>query len=367
MRPTKSKLFKRQITLSEIGEVGQQKLQNAKVLVVGCGGLGSPIAVFLASSGVGEIHLVDFDTVDVTNLHRQVFYSLEDVDKPKAAVLSEFIKKRAPFTKVNFTNKPITKDNVFELISDIDVVVDGTDSLPTKYLLNDACVIKEKPLVYGSLYKFDGYVAVFNVKQKDSSFSSNLRDAFPKMATDIPNCEEAGTLNSIVGMIATQQVNEVLKLLTGIGKPLIDELLIYNALQNTQLKMKLKRTVLKEQIYKVFKAQTYFDIACSTQNPHWQISAKDLEKRLSLRAQSRSMEVIAVLPNLKLPFEVDKTIPITEFNVDEITIDESKTYIMVCQRGVNSYKATAKLKVKYPNLEVLNLTGGISKYKEEIA
>ena len=367
MRPTKSKLFKRQITLSEIGEVGQQKLQNAKVLVVGCGGLGSPIAVFLASSGVGEIHLVDFDTVDVTNLHRQVFYSLEDVDKPKAAVLSEFIKKRAPFTKVNFTNKPITKDNVFELISDVDVVVDGTDSLPTKYLLNDACVIKGKPLVYGSLYKFDGYVAVFNVKQKDSSFSSNLRDAFPKMATDIPNCEEAGTLNSIVGMIATQQVNEVLKLLTEIGKPLIDELLIYNALQNTQLKMKLKRTVLKEQIYKVFKAQTYFDIACSIQNPHWQISAKDLEKRLSLRAQSRSMEVIAVLPNLKLPFEVDKTIPITEFNVDEITIDESKTYIMVCQRGVNSYKATAKLKVKYPNLEVLNLTGGISKYKEEIA
>ena len=345
MRPTKSKLFKRQITLSEIGEVGQQKLQNAKVLVVGCGGLGSPIAVFLASSGVGEIHLVDFDTVDVTNLHRQVFYSLEDVDKPKAAVLSEFIKKRAPFTKVNFTNKPITKDNVFELISDVDVVVDGTDSLPTKYLLNDACVIKGKPLVYGSLYKFDGYISVFNVKQKDGSFSSNLRDAFPKMATDIPNCEEAGTLNSIVGMIATQQVNEVLKLLTGIGKPLIDELLIYNALQNTQLKMKLKRTVLKEQIYKVFKAQTYFDIACSIQNPHWQISAKDLEKRLSLRAQSRSMEVIAVLPNLKLPFEVDKTIPITEFNVDEITIDESKTYIMVCQRGVNSYKATAKLKV----------------------
>jgi adenylyltransferase/sulfurtransferase len=226
MKPTKNQLFKRQITLSEIGEVGQQKLQNASVLVVGCGGLGSPIAVYLASSGIGKIHLIDFDTVDVSNLHRQVLYTLDDVGQSKAAVLSEFIKKRAPFTEVSFTNKPITKENVFELIESVNIVVDGTDSLPIKYLLNDACVIKNKPLVYGSLYKFDGYVSAFNVLQEDGSYSSNLRDAFPKMATDIPNCEEAGTLNSIVGMIATQQVNEVLKIITGIGKPLTNELLL---------------------------------------------------------------------------------------------------------------------------------------------
>ena len=361
MKPTKNQLFKRQITLSEIGEVGQQKLQNAAVLVVGCGGLGSPIAVFLASSGVGKIHLVDFDTVDITNLHRQVFYALEDVDKPKGAVLSEFIKKRAPFTTVSFTNNPITKENVFELISNVDIVVDGTDSLPTKYLLNDACVIKNKPVVYGSLYKFDGYVSTFNVKQNDGSYSSNLRDAFPKMASDIPNCSATGTLNSIVGMIATQQVNEVLKLITGIGKPLTNELLIYNSLQNTQLKMKLKPIVLKEQITKIFKAQTYFDIACATQNTDWQISPKDLKEKL----EDNNLEIIAVLPNLELPFKVNKTIPIQEFNVDEIQIDKSKTYVMVCQRGFNSYKATTKLKEKYPDLRVFNLLGGISKYKEE--
>jgi len=166
MSVTKKQLFKRQITLSEIGEVGQEKLQEATVLVVGCGGLGSPIAVYLASSGIGKIHLVDFDTVAISNLHRQVFYSLDDVGKSKAAVLSEFIKKRAAFTEVSFTNKPITKENVFDLISEFDIIVDGTDSLPTKYLLNDACVIKNKPLVYGSLYKFDGYVASFNVCKK---------------------------------------------------------------------------------------------------------------------------------------------------------------------------------------------------------
>ncbi|WP_339659430.1 HesA/MoeB/ThiF family protein [uncultured Polaribacter sp.] len=354
----KNQLFKRQITLAEIGEIGQQKLQNASVLVVGCGGLGSPVAVYLASSGVGKIHLVDFDTVDITNLHRQVFYSLDDVGKSKAAVLSAFIKKRAPFTEVSFTNNPITKENVFELIERVDIVVDGTDSLPTKYLLNDACVIKNKPLVYGSLYKFDGYVAAFNVLQKDGNYSANLRDAFPEMAADIPNCEEAGTLNSIVGIIATQQVNEVLKLITGIGKPLTNQLLIYNSLENTQLKMKLKPTVLKDKIAKLFKVQTYFDIACSTQNPDWQISPKDLKSKLG----DENLEIIAVLPNLNLPFKVDQTIPIQEFNADKITIDISKTYVMVCQRGFNSYKATEKLKAEYPDLKVFNLTGGISSY-----
>ncbi|MFK8061143.1 MAG: ThiF family adenylyltransferase, partial [Polaribacter sp.] len=307
----------------------------------------------------GKIHLVDFDTVDITNLHRQVFYSLDDVGQPKAQVLSTFIKKRAPFTEVSFTNKPITKENVFKLISEYDIIVDGTDSLPIKYLLNDACVIKNKPLVYGSLYKFDGYVATFNVLQKDGSYSTNLRDAFPEMSTDIPNCEEAGTLNSIVGMIATQQVNEVLKLITGIGKPLTNELLIYNSLQNTQLKMKLKATVLKDKIAKLFKLQTYVDAACSGQNPDWQISPKDLKEKLG----SQNLEIIAVLNDLKLPFEVQQTIHINKFDANTLEVDFDKTYVMVCQRGFNSYRATEKLKAKYPKLEVYNLTGGISSYK----
>jgi molybdopterin/thiamine biosynthesis adenylyltransferase/rhodanese-related sulfurtransferase len=358
MKPTEKELFKRQITLPEIGKIGQQKLQNAAVLVVGCGGLGSPVAVYLAASGIGKIHLVDFDIVDVSNLHRQVFYSLDDVGKSKALVLSQFIKKRAPFTEVNFTNKPITKENVFELIENVDIVVDGTDSLPTKYLLNDACVIKNKPLVYGSLYKFDGYVATFNVLQKDGSYSGNLRDAFPKMAKDIPNCESAGTLNSIVGIIATQQVNEVLKLVTGIGKALTNELLIYNSLQNTQLKMKLKPTVLKDNIAKIFKLQTYVDIACASQNIDWQISASELKAKLG----DSKLEIIAVLNDLQLPFEVQQTIHINEFYADKITVDESKIYVMVCQRGFNSYKATEKLKKQYPALEVFSLKGGISSY-----
>lgn len=360
MSVTKNQLFKRQITLSEIGKIGQQKLQDATVLVVGCGGLGSSIAVYLASSGIGKIHLVDFDFVDISNLHRQVFYSLDDVGKSKAAVLSAFIKKRVAFTEVSFTNKPITKENVFDLIAEFDIVVDGTDSLPTKYLLNDACVLKNKPMVYGSLYKFDGYVASFNILQKDGSYSANLRDAFPEMATDIPNCSESGTMNPIVGLIAMQQVNEVLKLITGIGKPLANELLIYNSLENKQLKMNLKATILKDKIAKIFKLQTYFDAACSVQNSDWQISSEDLRLKLN----DSEIELIAVLPNLKLPFNVHQTIPIHQFDVDQFDVDYTKTYVMVCQRGFNSYKATKLLKEKYPELNVLNLSGGISSYNK---
>jgi adenylyltransferase/sulfurtransferase len=353
--------FQRQTTLKEVGKSGQQKLQNTKVLVVGCGGLGSPIAVYLAMSGIGNIHLVDFDKVDVTNLHRQVFYSLEDVGKPKATALANFIKQRNPFTEVSFSTKSVTKDNVLQLIANADIIVDGTDSLPTKYLLNDACVMQNKPLVYGSLYKFDGYVATFNTKQKDESYSTNLRDAFPKMATDIPNCEEAGTLNAIVGIIAIMQVNEVLKLALNIGNPLINQIQIINALQSSSLKIKLKPTFSKKRIAVIFKNEDYFDIGCQVTDDELTISPLALQKLIS--TQNKTLEIIAVLPNLDLPFSVQQTIPINTFDAEQIDIDFTKTYVMVCQRGKNSLLATQKLKAAYPNATVLSLDGGISEYK----
>jgi molybdopterin/thiamine biosynthesis adenylyltransferase/rhodanese-related sulfurtransferase len=354
MMINKNKLFKRQITLSEIGEEGQQKLQKAKVLVIGCGGLGSPVAVYLASSGIGELHLVDFDTVGVTNLHRQVFYSLDDVGKPKAEVLANFIKQRAPYTKVSYTNSPINKENVLKLISDYDIVVDGTDSLPTKYLVNDACVLTNKPLVYGSLYKFDGYVATFNALQKDGTRSTNLRDAFPTMVTDIPNCEEAGTLNAIVGLIATQQVNEVLKLITEVGKPLTNELLIYNSLQNSQLKMKLKPNISKNEIQQIFEKETYFDLSCEVQNPEWLISPEELKNQLN------EVEIICVLENLELPFSNYKTIPTKNLLSSDFHPKENTTYVMVCAQGITSYQATKFLKEKYKTLKVYSLIGGVT-------
>lgn len=363
---TKSEFFKRQTSLIEIGQKGQEQLQNASVLVIGCGGLGSAVAVYLASSGIGKLHLVDFDTVEASNLHRQVFYTIKDIGHPKSSVLSKFIQLRTPFTKVTHTTEAITKETIFSMIEPMDIVVDATDSIEMKYLINDACVLKNKPLVYGSLYKFDGYVASFNILQDDKSYSANLRDTFPTMKTDIPNCEEAGTLNAIVGVIALLQVNEVLKLITGVGKPLTNELLIYNSLENRQFKMTLTPTIMKDAIAKIFKLETYLQYIAGCQREDLQIDSEALNRILKKDSSKKSLELIAVLPNLDLPFSVSQTIPIQQFNPEELIIDNSKTYVMVCQKGLNSYKATKALKEKYPTLKVFNLSGGLDAYKNTI-
>jgi len=359
MNFTREEYFQRQTTLSEIGKEGQELLQKAKVLVIGCGGLGSPIAIYLASSGIGNLHLVDFDTVSVSNLHRQVFFKVEDVAKPKAVVLAEEIKKRAPFTNVSYTNEAVNKASIMELVSKYDIVVDGTDNLQIKYLINDACVIAKKPLVYGSLYKFDGYVATFNILEKEGDFSCNLRDAFPKIATDIPNCEEAGTLNPIVGIIALMQVNEVLKLVLKKGSLLTNTLLIYNALENTQFKMKLKKNESLD-IKSIFNSSSYIAETCEIQDPSLLISSSELKEKLN----SNIIEVISVLnnANVLLPFKVHQTLPYKNFDVENFSPNYEKEYVIICKRGITSYDVTFKLKQKFPKLSVLSLEKGLDKF-----
>jgi len=355
----KEAYFQRQTILPEIGEEGQDLLQKAKVLVIGCGGLGSPIAIYLATSGIGELHLVDFDTVSVSNLHRQVFFKVEDIKQPKVEVLANEIKKRAPFTKVTFTNTAVCKNSILDLISNYDVVVEGTDNLQIKYLINDACVLTKKPLVYGSLYKFDGYVATFNVLNGEGDYTCNLRDAFPIIATDIPNCEEAGTLNPVVGITALLQVNEVIKLITKTGKLLTNQLLIYNVLENSQFKMKLKKN--KSLIFQdIFKNSNYLDAHCTTQDSALLITASELKNRLN----SKNIEIISVYNNENtfLPFEAYQKMPYKTFNAAEFIPNFDKDYVIVCKKGITSYNVTLKLKEKYPSLNVFSLFEGIDTY-----
>ena len=362
MSINREQLFERQITLKEIGKKGQQKMQDAKVLVIGCGGLGSPIAVYLASSGIGELHLVDFDTVAISNLHRQVMFTLEDVGKYKAEVLTSFIQKRAPFTKVSFSANALKKESVLSSISNFDIVVDATDSLPTKYLLNDACILQNKPLVYGSLYKFDGYVGTFNVKESNENYTGNLRDAFPEIATDIPNCTEAGTLNTIVGIIALQQVNEVLKLITGVGKLLTNQLLIYNSLENSQFKMKLTPTFFRDKISKIFDNETYFDASCEVQNREWVISAEELKNKLSDQTQLKPVIISVIEKEANYPFTIDKTVSLSSLNKESFKPEDGINYVFVCEQGIKSYAATSLLKEQYPTAQIVSLSGGISRY-----
>lgn len=363
-KPIAKELFQRQITLSEVGEKGQQKLQNTTVLVVGCGGLGGAIAVHLATSGIGNLHLVDFDVIAASNLHRQVYYTLKDIGKSKAEVLTRFIQKRAPFTSVTFSEKAISKETVLEAILEVDIVVDATDSLPTKYLLNDACVLQNKPLVYGSLYKFDGYVASFNMLQNDGSYSANLRDAFPEMATDVPTCEVAGTLNSIVSVIASLQINEVLKQVLALGNPMINSLLIYDSLENKQLTIALKRTVFKKEIAEIFERENYFDVRCKLQNPDWLITSHILKKKL--KAPNSQLKIISVIEDesATYPFTIHQKTTLTALH--DFVVEEDTAYIMVCKKGITSYSATEFLKAKFPETSVLSLQGGLLNYEDVI-
>jgi adenylyltransferase/sulfurtransferase len=359
MKISKTEYFKRQTILSEIGVAGQELLQKSKILVIGCGGLGSPVAIYLAASGIGEIHLVDFDTVSVSNLHRQVFFNISDIGKSKVEILAEEIKEKAPFTKVTLTNKTVTKNSILELVSAYDVIVDGTDNLQTKYLINDACVLSKKPLVYGSLYKFDGYVATFNVLNEDGSYSCNLRDAFPKIATDIPTCETAGTMNPIVGFIAMLQVNEVLKLVTKTGKLLTNQLLIYNALENSQFKMKLQKNNALN-IDEIFQNSSYLAENCEMKKDSLLISNSELKGKL----KDSNLEIISVINNVnaRIPFEVHQKKPFISFNLDTFNPNFEKDYIIVCNKGITSYEVTKKIKEKFPKLNVFSLVNGIENY-----
>jgi len=359
---TAKELYQRQTTLQELGESGQQRLKNTKITIVGCGGLGCVAAVYLAGSGVGNIHLIDFDTVVISNLHRQVFYKITDVGKSKSEVLANYIQSISPFVNVTFSNTSVSKNNVFHLIADADFVLDCTDNLPIKYLLNDACVIDDKTLIYGSLYKFDGYVATFNYLDKSGKRPANLRDAFPEIPTEnIPNCSELGTLNTIVGMIGLMQANEVLKIVAGIGKPLVNELLIYNSLDNSQFKMKLKSTFDKHKISKIFETENYESVLCDFTNGN----TISQEKFKQLLTQNTSTKIISIIEDesVKIPFKVDKNIPLYEFESWLETVENpNENYIIVCNQGVSSLMAVHLFKAKFPAANVLSLDGGIANF-----
>ena len=359
---TKDQLYKRQTTLREFGELSQQKLAEAKVVIIGCGGLGSVAAVYLSSSGIGRIHLVDYDVVEISNLHRQVFYKTDDIGKLKSRVLSEHIKQITPYSQVTFSTTAVSKLNIFDTIDEFDIVVDCTDNLAIKYLINDACVIRKKILVYGSLYKFDGYIATFNHTDENGRTSSNLRDAFPILPkNNVPNCSEAGTLNTIVGIIGVMQANEVIKAITSIGVLLIDKLMIFNSLDNTSYRMILKRSMAKKEIQSIFEFETYSDLSYQNEDEELLISIEELKNKILNR---ENIKILSVIENMEtiLPFEVDLKIPLSVLNLEKLSIEKDKTYIVVCNKGISSYIATQKIKKDFPNVKVFSLKNGIISY-----
>lgn len=218
--------YNRQTILPEIGDVGQEKLKNAKVLVIGAGGLGCPILQYISTAGVGFIGIIDFDTIEIHNLHRQILYTENEIGQLKAVVAKEVLSKLNPLIKVEAITEKLTLENAAKIIEQYDIVVDGSDNFTTRYLVNDTCVALQKPLVYGSILKFEGQVAVFN-----HNGSKNLRDLFPEMPDpkDVPNCNLNGVLGTLPGMIGTMMAHETLKLILELPT-LKNELVLFNTL-----------------------------------------------------------------------------------------------------------------------------------------
>jgi len=230
--------YSRHIILPEVGGSGQQKMLEARVLLLGAGGLGSPAAYYLAAAGIGNLGIVDFDQVDLSNLQRQIIHSTERIGMLKTESAKKTIQALNPDVNVTLYNEKMDSSNIMSLIKEYDYVVDGSDNFPTRYLVNDACVMKNKTLIHGSIYRFEGQVTVF--KPGDGPCYRCLYPEPPPPGM-VPNCQEGGVLGVLAGVIGNLQVVEVLKLILGIGKPLVGKLLIYDALNTEFRNLRLRK------------------------------------------------------------------------------------------------------------------------------
>lgn len=232
--------YKRHLQLPGFDEKAQIALKLSKVLVVGVGGLGCPILLYLAAAGIGRIGIVDFDNIDIENLHRQVLFDASDVGKHKAIVAGEKIKKLHPFIHIEVFNKAIDYDNVKSILADYDVIVDGSDNFATRYLLNDACVVMDKPYIYGAVFQYEGQVSSFNVLI-DNKRTCNYRNIYPHPpeAGIIPSCAEGGVIGVLPGIIGCVQALEVIKLITGLGELIVNATWIFDALSMESQKINI--------------------------------------------------------------------------------------------------------------------------------
>jgi len=230
--------YARQIALAELGEEGQRRLDAGSVAIIGAGGLGSPAAIYLAAAGVGRIGLIDFDVVDETNLHRQVLYGTKDIGASKLDAARSRLQDLNPDISIETHDTALTSENALEILGNYDVVIDGTDNFPARYLINDACILLGKPDIYGSVFRFEGQLSVF-----DARVGPCYRCLYPDPPPPhlVPNCEEAGVLGVLPGIIGTMQAIEAIKLLAGIGEPLIGRLLLFDALRTSWREMKLRK------------------------------------------------------------------------------------------------------------------------------
>ena len=358
--------YSRHLSLPEVGLHGQERLRDARVLVVGAGGLGSPVALYLAAAGVGHLGLVDFDTVDITNLQRQIIHGTKDVGRSKLLSARERIADVNPFVTVETHETRLTSANALDVIARYDVVVDGTDNFPTRYLVNDACVLLGKPNVYGSIFRFDGQVSVFDAKR-----GACYRCLYPEPPPPgaVPSCAEGGVLGILPGIIGTLQSNETVKLLLGIGEPLINRLLLLDALE-----MRFREVhFAKDPACPVcgtaptIRELIDYEAFCGMSQP----AASGDVKEIGAKELSRSLDRVLLI-DVREPFEAEiaripgaRLIPLGELKNRMGEIDRHADIVVHCRSGQRSAKAVRWLEEEGFQ-RVRNLRGGILAWADEV-
>lgn len=343
--------YSRQTQLKGFGEEGQQKLANSKVLVVGLGGLGLPVLQYLNAMGVGTLGLMDQDIVELHNLQRQTLYAEQDIGRLKLEVAHEKLAAQNSTTIFKLYDSFLTKENAIEIISQYDLVVDATDNFPTRYLINDACVLLEKPFVYGALHGFEGHVSVFNYQN-----GPTYRCLYPNMPSseEIPNCDENGVLGVIPGIIGTFQALEAVKVLTGIGEVLSGKLLLFDGLgqRSTQINFKLNPKNLK-----INKLQDSYDFQDCGLVPT--ITAEAFQSVLESKQDFLLLDVRTTEEFERQHLPIAVNVPLRE--LEHYKIDEEKTTYLICETGMRSETAARMLQEKYPNRQFVNVLGGMKK------
>ncbi len=329
--------YNRHTILSEIGQNGQDKISNTKVLVIGAGGLGCPILQYLAAAGVGTLGIVDFDVVDISNLQRQILFGTSTLGKNKAKAAKARLEDLNGDISIIAYAEKLTHQNALNLFEQYDIIVDGTDNFETRYLVNDACLITNKPLVFGAIYKFEGQVSVFNYKNGPS-----YRCLFPEAPKQgsVPNCSEIGVLGVLPGIIGTMQANEVLKIILELGNTLSGKLLCYNALTLQNSILKISRS--EEIIQSVLKDKDIFHKKVVNFNCEIDSALISIESILS----EENIQFIDV----REPHEEPKvesldvtSIPLSELEKNLSKIDSTKKKIFFCQSGIRSIRAVELL------------------------
>jgi len=361
--------YSRHLIMPEVGTAGQRRLKASRVLMIGTGGLGSPIGLYLAAAGVGKLGLVDFDSVDESNLHRQVLFSETDVGRPKTVAAAERLHGINPFIDIVSHEVRLDSSNALELFAGYDLVVDGTDNFPTRYLVNDACVLSGKPNVYGSIFRFEGQVSVFWGAEGPC-----YRCLFPEPPPPglVPSCAEGGVLGVLPGIVGALQANEVIKLLVGTGEPLIGRLLLFDALRMRFRELKLQ----KDPHCPVCSAEPtqtelidYQQFCGVGEEPElggegWEIEVEELAE---MRAEGRDVTLLDVrTPEEYEIAHLDDTrlIPLHELADRLGELDTTERFVVLCHYGPRSLRATQMLRDM--GYEAVNLAGGLDAWSERI-